>query len=162
MDSDPAAAVAFPLNENVFEGTVVSRRPDVHVTDKLEDGSTFEAVYTPVVIRVGKVHKGGLRTGSEVVVRSMGGVADGVKYVMEEAPAKETFTKGNELFVFAGRNEAVDSESSPALTPHFVYLESGAELIDATYAPRTGDGSKAARLSRAEFDAELRSLRSVS
>lgn len=162
VDSDPAAAVAFPLNENVFEGTVVSRRPDVHVTDKLDDGSTFEAVYTPVVVRVDTVHKGALKAGSEIVVRSMGGIADGVKYVTEEAPAKETFAKGHELLVFSGRKETVDSESTPAVTPHFVYLESGSNLLDATYASGTADGSTASRLSKAEFKVKLRSLKASS
>ncbi|MGW1886202.1 hypothetical protein [Streptomyces sp. NPDC001970] len=160
MDSAPAAAVASPLNENVFEGTVVSRRPDVRVTDKLDDGSVFEAVYTPVVVRVDTVHKGGLKPGSNVVVRSLGGVADGVKYVTEEAPAKETFAEGHELLVFAGIREAVDSESTPAVTPHFVYLESGAQLVDATYASGAADGSAPGRLGKAEFAAELRSLKS--
>ncbi|MFC4610784.1 hypothetical protein ACFO9E_23750 [Streptomyces maoxianensis] len=162
VDSDPAAAVAFPLNENVFEGTVVSHGPDVHVTDKLEDGATFEAVYTPVVVRVDTVHKGSLKAGSEIVVRSMGGVADGVKYVTEEAPAKGTFAKGHELLVFAGRKEAVESESTPAVTPHFVYLESGSKLVDVTYASGTADGSTASELSKAAFKVKLRSLKASS
>ncbi|MBT2490220.1 hypothetical protein J7E96_17175 [Streptomyces sp. ISL-96] len=162
MDSNPAAAVAFPLNENVFEGTVISRRPNVHVTDKLDDGSTFEAVYTPIVVRVGAVHKGGLKVGSEIVVRSMGGVADGVKYVTEEAPAKSTFAKGHELLVFAGSKGVVDSEPTPAVTPHFVYLESGTSLVDATYASGSGDDRTGSRLSKAAFKAKLRSLKASS
>ncbi|WP_274556323.1 hypothetical protein [Streptomyces spiramyceticus] len=162
MDSNPTAAVAFPLNDNVFEGAVVSRRPDVHVIDKLDDGSTFEAVYTPIVVRVDRVHKGGLKAGSEIVLRSMGGVADGVKYVTEEAPAKGTFAKGHKLLVFAGSQEAVDSESTAAVTPHFVYLESGTYLVDATYASGTADDSPASRLSKAEFKVKLRSLKASS
>ncbi|MFG1670547.1 hypothetical protein [Streptomyces sp. Y7] len=158
VDSSPAAAVTFPLNENVFEGTVVDRRPNVYAKDILDDGSTFEVVYTPVVIRVDEVYKGGLSKGSEVVVRSMGGTADGVRYDIEEAPAKDTFGTGVELFVFATDNEAVDSETDPAMTPNFLYRKTGDTVIDATYAAGAHDGSPADRIGRAEFQRKLRAL----
>ncbi|WP_418956115.1 hypothetical protein [Streptomyces tritici] len=144
VDSGPAAAAAFPMNANVFEGKVVALKPDVRAVDKLDDGSEFEVVYTPVVIRVTTVHKGTLKPGADVVVRSMGGTADGVTYRTEEAPAKETFAKGRSLFVFGGALEAVDSETAPAITPHFVYRESGAAYVDATYA----SGSSGASVSK--------------
>lgn len=158
VDSSPEAALAFPLNENVFEGTVVRTRPDVYAEDVLDDGSTFEVVYTPVVVRVDEVHKGGLKKGAEVVLRSMGGTADGVRYEIEEAPAKNVFTKGAALVVFGSAYEAVDSESAPALTPNFLYREAGDTVVDATYADGAHDGGPAARADRAKFLGELRSL----
>lgn len=158
VDSSPAAAIAFPLNENVFEGTVVDRRPDVFAKDVLDDGSTFEVVYTPVVIRVDEVYKGDLKKGSEVVVRSMGGTADGVRYEIAEAPAKETFENGASLVVFATENEAVDSESESAMTPNFLYREAGDTVVDATYAEGAHDGGPADRMGRTEFHGKLRSL----
>ncbi|MBD0712240.1 MULTISPECIES: hypothetical protein [unclassified Streptomyces] len=151
VDSSPEAAAAFPLNENVFEGTVQSLKPDVHAVDKLDDGSVFEVVYTPVVIKVTTVHKGTLEPGEEVVVRSMGGSADGVTYTTEEAPAKSTFARGTSLFVFGSVLEAVDSENVPAITPHFVYRDSGTTLVDATYA----SGSQTAPVAKAKVLARL-------
>ncbi|MET7600530.1 hypothetical protein ACWERY_27530 [Streptomyces sp. NPDC004082] len=158
VDSSPAAAIGFPQNENVFEGTVVKRRADVHATDVLDDGSTFEVVYTPVVVRVDRVHKGALKKGAEVVVRSMGGTADGVRYEVEEAPAKKTFAVGTSLVVFGTEYAAVDSETSPAMTPNFVYRATGGSVVDATYAGGAHDGGPAARMDRAEFRGKLRAL----
>ena len=158
VDSSPAAALAFPMNDNVFEGTVVDTRPDVYAKDVLDDGSTFEVVYTPVVIRVDEVHKGGLKKGAEIVLRSMGGTADGVRYEIEEAPAKETFDKGASLVVFGSEYEAVDSETDPAITPNFLYREAGDTVVDATYAGGAHDGGPADRMDREKFLGELRSL----
>ncbi|MFH9014364.1 hypothetical protein ACH4C6_23660 [Streptomyces sp. NPDC017943] len=158
VDSSPEAALAFPMNDNVFEGTVVGTRPDVHAEDVLDDGSTFEVVYTPVVVRVDRVHKGHLKKGSEVVVRSMGGTADGVRYEIAEAPAKKTFAKGASLVVFGSAYEAVDSEKSPALTPNFLYRKAGGAFVDATYAEGAHDGGPADRVDRTKFLGELRSL----
>ncbi|WP_369198174.1 hypothetical protein [Streptomyces djakartensis] len=158
VDSSPEAALAFPMNDNVFEGTVVGTRPDVHAEDVLDDGSTFEVVYTPVVVRIDHVHKGHLEKGSEVVVRSMGGTADGVRYEIAEAPAKKTFAKGASLVVFGGAYEAVDSEKSPALTPNFLYRKTGGAFVDATYAEGAHDGGPADRVDRKKFLGELRSL----
>lgn len=158
VDSSPAEALAFPMNDNVFEGTVMGTRPDVYAKDVLEDGSTFEVVYTPVVVRVDEVYKGGLKAGSEVVVRSMGGTADGVRYEIEEAPAKETFGAGASLVVFGSEYEAVDSEADPAVTPNFLYRETGDTVVDATYAHGAHDGGPADRMDRAKFLSGLRSL----
>ncbi|WP_371581443.1 hypothetical protein [Streptomyces sp. NBC_01314] len=120
---------------------------------------SFEVVYTPVVIRVDKVHKGDLKNGSEVVVRSMGGSADGVRYEIEEAPAKETFKEGASLVVFGSEYEAVDSESEPAMTPNFLYRETGDTVVDATYADGAHDGGPADRMDRTAFLGKLRSLK---
>ncbi|MFE1323804.1 hypothetical protein [Streptomyces sp. NPDC058741] len=159
VDSSPAAALAFPMNENVFEGTVVATRPDVYAKDLLDDGSAFEVVYTPVVVRVDEVHKGHLKEGSEVVVRSMGGTADGVRYEIEEAPAKKTFRKGASLVVFGSAYEKVDSEKAPAMTPNFLYRETGDTVVDATYADGAHDGGPADRMDRGKFLGKLRSLK---
>jgi hypothetical protein len=158
VDSSPEAAIAFPMNENVFEGTVVDRRPDVHATDVLDGVTKFEVVYTPVVVRVDTVHKGALKKGAEVVVRSMGGTADGVRYAIEEAPAKKTFAKGTSLVVFGSEYTAVDSESGPAITPNFLYREAGDTVVDATYARGAYDGGPADRMNRTEFLRKLRPL----
>ncbi|WP_157851297.1 MULTISPECIES: hypothetical protein [Streptomyces] len=158
VDSSPTAALEFPMNENVFEGTVVGTRPDVYAKDVLDDGSEFEVVYTPVVVRVDEVHKGGLEEGTEVVLRSMGGTADGVRYEIEEAPAKKTFTKGASLVVFGSAYETVDSETAPAMTPNFLYRETGDTVVDATYADGAHDGGPADRMKRTTFHGKLRSL----
>ncbi|MFF0890999.1 hypothetical protein [Streptomyces sp. NPDC003456] len=158
VDSSPEAALAFPMNDNVFEGTVVGTRPHVYAKDVLDDGSVFEVVYTPVVVRIDRVHKGDLRKGSEVVVRSMGGTAGGVRYEIAEAPAKKTFAEGASLVVFGSAHEAVDSEKSPALTPNFLYRKSGGAFVDATYAEGAHDGGPADRVDREEFLGGLRSL----
>ncbi|MFY1653919.1 hypothetical protein ACN27J_23930 [Solwaraspora sp. WMMB762] len=161
IESDLPNALAFFGNTNVFEGTVDSVLPNVHAVDVLDTGETIEAVYTPVTITIDTVYRGKLKAGSEVTIRSMGGEAGGISYVIHEAPAKETFQPGSRVVIFGGELARVDSESAPAITPNFVYQQVGGEFVDATYAdgPTNGDAPSAAAV--AEVRAQLRALPSA-
>ncbi|MEV0325561.1 hypothetical protein AB0H63_03805 [Micromonospora echinospora] len=161
LDSSPENALTFFRNINVFEGTVVSVRPDVRVMDLLDSGQKFEAVYTPVVLRVDNVYRGDLRPGSEVTIRSMGGEADGLRYVIHNAPAKETFRSGSKMVIFGAELDTVDSEQTPAMTPNFVYRLVGTRFVDATYADGPANGKAPGEVGMADMRAELQKMPKV-
>ncbi|SCL35392.1 hypothetical protein GA0074692_4080 [Micromonospora pallida] len=161
LDSSPESALTFFRNTNVFEGTVVSVLPDVRVTDLLDSGQKFEAVYTPVVIRVDSVYRGDLRPGSEVTIRSMGGEADGLRYVIHNAPAKETFRPSAKLVVFGAEIDTVDSEQAPAMTPNFVYRLAGTRFVDATYADGPANGKAPGEVAMADMRTKLQKMPKV-
>ncbi|GAA4459767.1 hypothetical protein [Phytohabitans houttuyneae] len=134
VDSSPDSALAFFDNAYVFEGTVTAVRADRRVADSLSGGRTIEAVYTPVTVVVERSYVGDAAAGSKVTVRSMGGKAGGLRYVIDEAPAKSTFTPGTRLVIFGGVRSTLDLEPEPAITPHFVYKAAGDVFVDVTYA----------------------------
>jgi hypothetical protein len=159
VDSSPDGAVRFFRNAHVFEGTVASVGTDVRVAQKLSDGRTVEAVYTPVTVKVERGYKGGAAAGSTVTVRSMGGQADGLRFVIDDAPAKATFAPGSRLLVFGGQPTTLDGEKAPAITPNFVYRRSGGAFVDATYAHGAAGGSAPARIGAEELRQRLARLR---
>jgi hypothetical protein len=134
VDSSPDSALAFFDNAYVFEGTVTAVHADRRVTDTLSSGRTIEAVYTPVTVLVERSYLGDAAAGSKVTVRSMGGKAGDLAYVIDEAPAKATFTPGTRLVIFGGVRSTLDLEPEPAITPHFVYRAAANVFVDMTYA----------------------------
>lgn len=159
VDSRPDDALRFFGNAHVFEGTVASVGADVRVAQRLSDGRTIEAVYAPVAVVVQRGYRGGAAPGATITVRSMGGQADGLRYVFDDAPATATFTPGARLVVFGGRLSALGGEGAPAMTPHFVYRQSGGAFVDETYASGAVDGSARARIAADEFRQKLARLR---
>jgi hypothetical protein len=88
----------------------------------------------------------------------MGGEADGLRYEVHEAPAKETFAPGRTLIVFGGELTAVDSEQQPAITPNFLYRLAGAEFVDATYGGAAVSESPRHRMQTGKLRERLRQL----
>lgn len=159
VDSGVDSALGFFMNRHVFQGTVVAVGADVLARDVLDSGTTFEAVYTPVTIRITEVYRGDLKVNGDVVIRAMGGQAEGLVYRIEEAPAKSTFTLGATLVVFGGELSTVDSESLAAITPNFVYRLAGREYVDATYASGGVNGTAPSRVSADSLRGRLLGLR---
>jgi hypothetical protein len=157
IDSSVTGAVNFFNNKNVFEGTVVKMLPDVSVIDTMDDGLRFEAVYTPVIMRVDASYSDEITVGSEITVRAMGGEADGLIYVIEAAPAKSTFQVGNKLMIFAGEVSAVESETTPAVTPNFVYQQVGENYVDATYGDGPAIGTAISKIDATQLRAQVAS-----
>jgi len=162
VDSSVESALGFFANKHVFEGTVTARGKDVRVIDWLPSGHAIEAVYTPVTVVIDRAYRGGLAAGTPVVVRSLGGEADGLRYNNDEVPAKDTFTLGTRLVIFASDYSAVESESVPAMTPHFVYRYSGGAFVDATYTAGGFQGQAPDRIQEADLRLKLSRLASAS
>ena len=142
MDSSPDSAIRFFDNAYVVEGTVTAVQPERRVTETLAGGRPLEAVYTPVTLVVERSYRGDAAVGSQLTVRSMGGTADGLRFTIGEAPAKDTFAPGTRLVVFAGQRSTLGLEPAPAVTPHFVYRQVGDRFVDETYA-ETPDSARA-------------------
>lgn len=155
VDSSIESAVANLMNENVFQATVIELGPAVKIRDEMDTGMVFEGVMTPATVRVDKTYWGDIKEGSEVIIRVFGGVADGLEFMADNAPARETFTKGNQLMMFAGELTATVSEESPALTPHFVYLKQDGLFVDRTYAQGPINGNEVSKISVEELDKKL-------
>lgn len=134
LDTSVAAAVSFPLTRTVFTGVVVGSDAAVHATDVLADGATLDVVYTPLRVRVTSVSRGPLRAGQTVMLRIMGGTADGVQYVTEDAPALADLPVGAPLLIWGSSMQRVEVEPTQAVTPYFVYRRSGDQYVDVTYA----------------------------
>jgi hypothetical protein len=161
VDSSVESALDFFANEHVFEGTVTARGQDTRVTDRLPSGNTIEAVYTPVTVVVDRAYRGGLAAGTPVVVRSLGGEVDGLRYNNDDVPAKDTFALGTRLVLFASDYSAVDSESVPAMTPHFVYRYSDGAFVDATYTASGFQGQAPDDIQAADLRLKLSQLAPV-
>lgn len=141
IESTPENAAQFFMNDHVFDGTVVEVGADVLAWDDLDDGGApFEFVYTPVLMRVDDVAKGGLEVGEVVTVRAMGGTAGGLRYEVNGTDKSE-FVVGSQFVVFAGEYSAVSSETEPAMTSHFLYVADGDVLRDVTYGSSTDEGA---------------------
>ena len=156
VDSSPDSAVRFFDNAYVFEGKVTAVQPDRRVADAPAVGRALEAVYTPVTVVVERSYLGDAAVGSQVTVRSMGGRADGLRYLIDDAPSKDTFAAGTRLVIFGGPRSTLDLEPAAAITPHFVYRRAGEFFIDETYAE--SDDSARARIPVAELRLKLRAL----
>lgn len=161
VDSSVAGAVNFFNNKNVFEGTVVKILPNVRVVDTMDDGLRFEAVYTPVIMRVDATYSDDIEVGTEITVRAMGGEADGLNYDMDSAPAKSTFQIGNRLTIFAGEISAVDTETTPAITPNFVYQQVGKNYVDATYGDGPANGAPVSKIDATELRTQVAAVESA-
>ncbi|MEJ3750655.1 hypothetical protein WEI85_46290 [Actinomycetes bacterium KLBMP 9797] len=153
VDSSPESAIRFFDNVYVVEGTVAAVEPDRRVTETPPGGRPLEAVYTPVTLVVERSYRGDAAVGSRLTVRSMGGTADGLRFTIGEAPAKDTFAPGTRLVVFAGPRSTLGLEPAPAVTPHFVYRQVGDHFVDETYA-ETPDAARAT-ITVAELRAKL-------
>ncbi len=151
VDSSVPSAVNFFDNQNVFEGTVIKVLSNVRVVDVMDDGMKFEAVYTPAIMRVETSFGGDLMAGDEILVRVMGGQADGLDYEMDSSPKKSTFEVGNELMVFAGEISTVKTETDKAITPYFVYQHLGDLYVDATYGDGPANGGPVSKIKAAEL-----------
>lgn len=151
IDSSPAMAVGFFMNENVFAGTVIRVLPDVVAIDVMDSGIQFEAVYTPVVLRVDRSFDNSLEPGTEVTIRAWGGEAEGIRYVAEMSPDKTALEVGNTLIIFGGEFSAITSEAAPVLNPNFIYAKQGNEYVDVTYTGVGVNGEPLSRVNAAEF-----------
>lgn len=161
VSSGPDVIFHFPLNENVFEGTVTAVLPAVRVTDELAEGEILEAVYTPVRVRITAVYQGALVPGREVVVRAMGGAADGAQYQPEVAPDVGVFSVGDTFAVFGGQYASVTGEREPAIMPTFLYELLGGTFVDETSPGGDPTGAGRARVPADEFRLRLEGLRSA-
>lgn len=152
VDTSIDTAVGFFLNKNTFAGTVVELLPPQRLRDVMDTGVAVEAVMTPVVMRVDHTYQGDFKEGSEVTIRVFGGIADGLEFITHSAPALETFKPGNQIIMFAGELTSATSETSPALTPHFVYLKQDDLYVDRSYALGPPETSELSEISSEELE----------
>lgn len=141
VDSSFDAASDFFMNDLVFEGVVTAVHDDRYVWDHLSNGGTFEAVYTPIMVEVTRVHSGIMQNGDEVVLRAMGGTAAGVRFESDTSPDKTSMTVGAKLLIFAPTPDQVDNEPGPATTPNFIYRSTSGRFVDITYASGPPNGN---------------------
>lgn len=152
VDTSIDTAVGFFLNKNTFAGTVVELLPPQRLRDVMDTGVAVEAVMTPVVMRVDHTYQGEFKEGSEVTVRVFGGIADGLEFITQSAPALETFKPGNQIIMFAGELTSATSETSPALTPNFVYLKQDDLYVDRSHALGPPETSELSEISSEELE----------
>ncbi|XTZ15729.1 hypothetical protein ACQSSU_30735 [Micromonospora echinospora] len=87
--------------------------------------------------------------------------ADGLRYVIHDAPAKETFRSGSKVVVFGAELDTVDSGQTPAMTPNFVHRLVGTRFVDATYADGPANGKAPGEVAMADMRAEFQKMSKV-
>jgi hypothetical protein len=108
-----------------------------------------------VTVVVDHSYRGKLAVGAEVTLRSIGGTADGVRFQSDDAPDKATFAPGSRLLVFGGRQSRLAGEPGAAITPNFVYRQSGDEFVDSSYVGDDADDVAPARAGVADLRRRL-------
>ncbi len=114
--------------------------------DQRADG-LGESVYVPILVRVVASYAGELQTGSTLVLRALGGTAEGVRFETNMAPSADVKSVGAEFIVFGSDPTFVADEESPALTPSGWFAIRGDHLVDRTLAAMPPDAVEDAGVS---------------
>jgi hypothetical protein len=121
-----------PLHRNIFTAEVLDVGRDTYVKD-LAGGMVMEAVYTPVKVKVLSVTRGNLAPGDVLVLRAMGGTAEGLTFSMEGAPDKSSFKPGGVVVAAGGDLATLDGDAMQAMTPDLVAVRQGEAYVDASW-----------------------------